>query len=243
MKKYMVIFALILCSVTVNAAEKITLSTLDWEPYIGKEIKNNGYVAVLVKEAFRRGGLEADFQFDRWSRVVGLAKSGQVDGYFPEYFSESVKAYAVFSDPFPGGPIGFFKLKRKDISFNRLEDLKGLKIGTVKGYVNTKEFDAADYLNKDAVKDDLTNFKKLAAGRLDLVVADKFVGLNLIKKHMPDKAGQIEFMAKFLEEKDLFVCISNKVANADAKVQAFNAGLKQMKADGTIDKILTEYGF
>ncbi len=172
--------------------------TLTWEPYIGKEIKNNGYVAVLVKEAFRRGGLEADFQFDRWSRVVGLAKSGQVDGYFPEYFSESVKAYAVFSDPFPGGPIGFFKLKRKDISFNRLEDLKGLKIGTVKGYVNTKEFDAADYLNKDAVKDDLTNFKKLAAGRLDLVVADKFVGLNLIKKHMPDKAGQIEFMAKFL---------------------------------------------
>ncbi|MGM0654661.1 MAG: hypothetical protein ACQETR_04955 [Thermodesulfobacteriota bacterium] len=88
--------------------------TLTWEPYIGKEIKNNGYVAVFVKEAFRRGGLEAD------------------------------------------------------------------------------------HLNKDAVKDDLTNFKKLAAGRLDLVVADKFVGLNLIKKHMPDKAGQIEFMAKFL---------------------------------------------
>jgi len=243
MKKYMIIFALILCSATANAGQKITLSTLDWEPYIGKEIKNNGYVAVLVKEAFKRGGLEADFQFDQWSRVVGLAKGGKVDGYFPEYYSEAVKEYAVFSDPFPGGPIGFFKLKGKDISYDGLEDLKGLKIGTVQGYVNTKKFDEAGYLKKDAAKDDLTNFKKLAAGRLDLVVADKFVGLSLIKKHMPDKAGQIEFMAKPLEEKDLFVCISNKVDNADAKLKAFNEGLKQMKADGTIDKILTEYGF
>lgn len=239
----MIIFALVLCFATANAGEKINLSTLDWQPYIGKDMKNNGYVAVLVKDAFRRGGFEANFQFHQWSRVVGLAKSGKVDGYFPEYFSESVKAYAIFSDPFPGGPIGFFKLKGKNIFYDRLEDLKGLKIGIVKGYVNTKEFDEADYLNKDAAKDDLTNFKKLVAGRLDMVVADKFVGLNLIKKHMPDKAGQIEFIAKPLEEKNLFVCISNEVDNSEAKVKAFNEGLKQMKADGTIDNLLAEYGF
>lgn len=66
---------------------------------------------------------------------MGLAKAGKVDGYLPEYYADGIKAYAVFSDPFPGGPLGFFKRKGDDITYNTLEDLKGLKIGTVKGYV------------------------------------------------------------------------------------------------------------
>lgn len=243
MKKSMVLMFLLVTIMSAHAGEKIVLTTLDWEPYIGSSLKNNGYVAIVVREAFKRSGIETEFQFNQWSRSVGLAKSGKVDGYFPEYYSEEVKSYAMFSEPFPGGPLGFFKLKKNNISYQRLEDLKGYKIGTVIGYVNTKEFDDAGFLVKDPSKDDLTNFKKLAAGRIDLVVADKFVGMELIKTQMPDEINNIEFMSKPLEEKDLYVCISNQSKNAAGYLKAFNDGLKMMKADGTIDKILKDQGF
>ncbi len=243
MKKFIVIFSIIVFTSTAYGGKKLVLSTLDWAPYIGKSMENNGYVAVLVKEAFKRGGYDTQFKFYQWSRVVGLAKSGKVDGYFPEYYSKGVKSYAIFSDPFPGGPLGFFKLKKSKISYKNLNDLKKYKIGTVFGYVNTKEFDSASYLKKIPVKDDLTNFKKLFAGRLDLLVADKFVGLKLIAENLPTKAKHFEFMSKSLEEKDLYVCISKKNKDAKIIINAFNNGLKKMETDGSIKKILNRFGF
>jgi polar amino acid transport system substrate-binding protein len=243
LKKIIISFFIFAVISSANASEKIVLTTLDWEPYIGQSMKQNGYVAVLVKEAFRRGGYNAEFKFYKWGRVVGLAKAGKVDGYFPEYYSDAVKSYAKFSIPFPGGPIGFFKLKKSKIKYRNLKDLKPYKIGVVRGYVNTKEFDSASYLRKDLAQSELTNFKKLVAGRIDLLVADKFVGLELIKKHMPEKAAQIEFISETLEEKDLYVCISKKGRDSDKIVKAFNYGLKKMKADGTVTKILKQFGF
>ncbi len=239
------IFAVCLLFVftTVHAGDKVVLATLDWEPYVGQNMKNQGYVAEVVKEAFKRGGMEVELNFYQWSRVVGLAKAGKVDGYFPEYISDEVKAYAAFSSPMPGGPLGFFKRKDQDISYNTLEDLKGKKIGVVTGYVNTKEFDEAAFLTKDPAKDDITNFKKLLAGRLDLLVADKFVGTHLVNTNMPDKAAAVEFMAKPLAELDLFVCISNKADGQADKIKAFNTGMEQMKADGSLEKILKSHGF
>ena len=243
MKRF--IFAVLMLFVfsSAYAGDRVVLATLDWEPYVGQKMKNQGYVAEVVKEAFKRSGTDVVLQFHQWSRVVGLAKAGKVDGYFPEYISEEVKQYAAFSAPMPGGPLGFFKQTGQDISYAALEDLAGKKIGVVKGYVNTREFDQADFLTKDPAKDDLTNFKKLLAGRLDLLVADKFVGKHLVKTHMPDKAGQVEFMAKPLAELDLYLCISNKAGGQSDKVKAFNKGLEEMTADGTLDKILKSHGF
>jgi polar amino acid transport system substrate-binding protein len=243
MKKVCLVVLLLLVATPALAAEKVVLATLDWEPYIGQSMKDQGYVAAVVREAFKRGGYEVELQFNQWTRTVGLAKSGQVDGYLPEYYAEEIKEYASFSDPFSGGPLGFFKLKSSDVSYTSLQDLKGLKIGTVKGYANTAEFDAADFLAKEPAKDDLTNFKKLAAGRLDLVVADKFVGMQILQKEMPEKADDIVFVDKSLEDKDLYVCISKKSTSHDAALAAVNKGLAEMKADGSIDRILKKYGF
>jgi polar amino acid transport system substrate-binding protein len=232
-----------LFSTSAYSGEKIVLATLEWEPYIGQSLKNNGYVAELVKEAFKRAGIDVELQFNQWTRTVGLSKAGKVDGYFPEYYNEEAKTHAVFSDPFQGGPIVFFKLKSRDLTFTKIEDLKGLKIGTVLGYTSTKEFDEATSFTKDPAKDELTNFKKLVAGKIDLVVADKFVGLDLIKNNIPDKVNDIEFMSNSLQDMDLYLCLSKKKEMSDKYIAIFNKHLNAMKEDGTLETILKSHGF
>jgi len=240
----MIFIALICFSVLpAHAENKIILSTLDWEPYIGQSLEKQGYVAEIIRESFKRSGYEVEMKFTPWARTVNLAKAGHVDGYFPEYYADEVKSYAMFSDPFQGGPMGFFKQKNKKISYQTLMDVKPYKIGVVRDYVNTKEFDEADYLTKEVVNDDITNLKKLIGGRIDLMIADKFVGLYLMEKNSLEGRDTIEFMTPPLELKDLYLCISKKTADADKKLAAFNKGLKEIMADGTLEKILSNHGF
>lgn len=227
----------------VSAAQNLTLATLDWEPYIGQSMPEQGYVAALVKQAYATAGYEVKYEFMPWARVVALAKNGETDGYLPEYYAESLKTDFLVSDPFPGGPLGFFKRKADAISFTTLQDLQKYKIGVVRDYVNTEEFDKATFLQKEEANDDITNLRKLAGNRLDLVVIDKYVGMYLIQKEMSDKAGELEFVSPALEEKSLYLCISKKTADAEAKIKAFNDGLKAMKDSGDLAALMKRNGF
>jgi polar amino acid transport system substrate-binding protein len=89
----------------------------------------------------------------------------------------------------------------------------------------------------------MVNFKKLFAGSIDMLIADKFVGLDIVKKNMPDKVDEIEFMSKSLQDMDLYVCFSKKREMADKYNTIFNKRLKEMKEDGSLDKILKSHGF
>lgn len=231
------------CPDLSRSANTVNLATLDWEPYIGEKLKDQGYVATLVREAYRVSGYTSDLKFMPWARVVAMAREGKFDGYLPEYYSETLKKDFLVSEPFPGGPLGFFKRKGENISFKTLEDLKDYTIGVVRGYVNTEAFDKASFLQKDVANNDLTNLKKLIGKRIDLAIADKFVGLYLLKQEMPDKAGEVEFILPPLEEKNLYLCIAKKAPDAEAKLKAFNEGLKIIRDNGTLSSIMKANGF
>lgn len=224
-------------------AGSVRLATLEWAPYISKTQPGGGFVAEVVREAFKRQGQAVEYAFMPWARVVAVAKAGDVAGYLPEYYAKQLERHFLFSEPLPAGPLGFFKLKSRAISWKTLDDLKPYRIGVVSGYVNTSEFDARKDLKIDAVAEDLLNLRKLLAGRIDLMLADKYVGLYLAKKEIPQDADKIEFMSPALENKELFVCFPKDRPGSRALRDAFNQGLRAMKADGALQAIMKRYGF
>lgn len=139
---------------TIDRTSTIHLATLDWQPYIVQDLNNYGYVYQLVKEIFEDKGYKVQIRFYPWSRTMQKSLLGEVDGYFPEYFNEELKKDFYFSNPFPGGPVGFYG--RKDIKYqfktqHNMKDFRALisyQIGIVRGYTNTKYFDEANYLTK-----------------------------------------------------------------------------------------------
>jgi len=219
-------------------------ATLEWGPYIGKNIPENGYVAELMKEAFKRMGYRLEFEYMPWARTIEEAKACKYDVLFPEYMNEERKKDFYYTDKYPGGPVGFYKKKDKKISWTgKVEELKGLKIGTVRGYVNPPDFESSEAFIKESATDDETNIKKLEKDRLDLIIVDKFVATYIINTKYPAFNTVLEFMEPALKTYDLYTIFPKKCENSKSLVRDYNRILKEMNEDGTIDKVLRKYDF
>jgi len=249
---FLLLVSLTLATTAQAAGKSVRLATLAWEPYVGPSLDRNGYVAEIVVEAFQRSGYTTEIVFYPWARAVKTAENGEIDGVFPEYFDESRRENFAFSAPFPGGPVGLYKRKDTDVRYpvdpqlNQTEALRGLagyRIGVVRGYINTQEFDAADFLKKDEVFSDELNIKKLYNRRIDFMFIDKLVAEYLLHNKFPQYEEELEFMEPPLENKLLYIAFSRQTVDYREKLNAFNAGLRQITADGTLARIMERHGF
>lgn len=236
MKDTLKFFLAISFCFTALQAKEVSIATLNWEPYIGESLPNKGYVAEVIKAAFAVNGHEVDLEILPWARVIKMAENQAVNAYGPEYYSEDLKENYYLSNPFPGGPLVFFKRKDSNISYKTLNDLSSYKIGVVRGYVNTTTFDNASFLQKEESVNDITNFKKLIAGRIDLVVADKYVGLYLIKQKLPESILKIELLSPPLEEKKLYLCFPKEIPQSKQLRDDFNEGLSLIRINGKLNE-------
>jgi ABC-type amino acid transport substrate-binding protein len=253
-KRAVTLSLLCACGYTQAADKKILLTTTDWQPYIAEKADaqgRHGYVYDVAVEAFKRAGYTVEISFFPWERAVNMARAGQADAVYPEYFVE--KDWAILSTPFPGGPIGLYKRKDNPIKFTTdpqkdqlaaLQDLKKYNFGVVYGYVNTTIFDGATFLKKETAINDEKNLQKLHGKRVDFAVIDKFVARTLLQQpDLKSMESELEFLEPALENKDLYVDFSKAAPNYKEKAEAFNKALTEMKADGTLKKIMESYGF
>ncbi|MEO6172301.1 MAG: transporter substrate-binding domain-containing protein [Arenimonas sp.] len=242
----------------VTAAEKlpasskpvVRLASLEWEPYIGTRMPDQGYAAALVRAAFADQGVKVEIEFYPWARALHLARTGEVDGLMPEYFDASREAEFQYSAAFPGGPLMLYKRRNDAIAFitdpvkkqdAALRALKAKRFGVVRGYLNTPVFDAATYLVKEEANDDATNLRKLVYGRIDLAVIDRRVAEHLIRTEYPDYARRIAPMEPALAENTLYIAFSRKAPRMRESLATFNRGLAAMRKDGRLEALYKRY--
>lgn len=252
-------------AVSLAESKKVTLATLEWEPYIGANMSRNGLTAEIVVEAFKRVGYTVEINFYPWTEALEKGQSGQVDGIFPAYHSKEREAFFLYSKPFAESPLGFYKkstavagpnisqLGRTDKNIVFPEDprvdqatvlkmMKQYNYGVVSGYVHTPEFDAADYLKKVEAKSDMENVMNLINGVVDLIFIDRYVAKNIIVKKFPWHLQDFEFMEPPLAKKPLYVGFSRKTADYEQKMKDFNRGFMIVKNDGLLKRLTSKYG-
>jgi len=228
----------------------VRLATLDWEPYIGQKLPDQGYTAELIREAFRDQGWDVKIEFYPWARALHLARTGAVDGLMPEYVHRSRKSEFRSSFPFRGGPLVLYKRQGEIARFTAdpatdtdraLSTIKGKRFGVVRGYLNTPAFDAATYLKKEEANDDATNLRKLVYKRIDFAVIDQRVAEYIIRTQYPDYVNKLEPMQPPLAENPLYIAFSLKSARHEQAMTAFNRGLTNMQKDGRLEALYKKY--
>jgi len=225
------------------AAERvIKLATLNWCPYVCKVHKNHGFTTEIVSRAFNKAGYAVQIDFMPWSRVLAEVRSGEYDAMYPAYDSEERARIYAFSESIAEGPLVFYKRVGENIQFKSLSELKPYTIGVVRGYVNTREFDEADFLIKKPVNSDKQNLFKLLAGRIDLAVIDKFTAQQIINTSIPEAVGKLDYIEPPLQVKSLHVGFSKEIKDYPQLLKKFNRALKEMLKQGVVENLMEKQG-
>lgn len=240
LKRIALLLTLTLCTSLVWAEKTVYLTSLDWPPYSGKNLKNQGASIAVAKAAFEAMGYKLEVDIFPWSRAVSLAKddNSKYAGYFPEYYSDGVAEEFTYSAPMGKSPVGFVEQISKPIPWSSHEDLKNYSIGVVQDYVNEAKFDAmvADgSLKVQPVISDKNNLMKVINGRLDMAVIDKNVMNYLFANDnaLKGKEDKANFNSKLLDDKDIFICFK-KTAEGVELAKIFNEGLKKIDLDSIV---------
>ena len=221
----------------------VHLASLEWEPYIGENLKDFGFGAEILREAFHRAGYRVTFSFMPWVRALKEVELGTYDAVCFAYRSrERTKKY-LFTSSYAKSILGFCTLRGSAIRFHSLQDLAPHRIGVVRGFVNTPEFDTLKSLTKEEVKNEQMNLKKLLNHRVDLIVIDKFILQHLLERDFPGRKKAVQFLAPPLTVHPLHLMFSRELKSSGDKVRAFNQAIETMKNDGTVQTIMERFGY
>jgi len=223
---------------------RAVFATLDWPPYIGRDLPEQGWVAAVVRAAFARRGLDLELRFMPWARGLLEVDEGRVDGLLPVYITPQRRRRYFLSGPLPAAHMGLFA-RVEDIpalTGRPLDELSDHVIGVVRGYVNHPAIDdPAGPWVKDEAGSDLLNLRKLAFGRVDLAVADHLVA-TWLAEHDPLINGHIGPLTPPLATRPTALLLARTTGRGATLVSAFDAGLASLQADGSLASILASHG-
>ena len=233
------VFALLLLWASAMAsAETVTLAIGDWEPFTSARDPESQISQNIVQEAFATQGVTVVFDFMPWKRAYIAAQEGKVDGTFPWYSNEQrQQEMTIAEEPLMEEQEVFFYHADKNFDWSSFADLKQYRLGGTIGYSHVDVLEG-EGVELDKAKDDITNFKKLAAGRIDAFPVGLNVGKYLLKKNLSaTEAAKIKQHSKALSSGEMFMLFT-KNDRGRQLADVLNKGVKALKASGRYDELM-----
>ena len=210
------------------SAETWKLTSLNWQPYSGAEMSNQGNSIQRLRLLLEKEGITLVIEFYPWKRSQHLAGQKEYVGYFPAW-PEEVATGFVGSSAVDMSVLGAVKRSETKVTFDTVDALfKTYKVGIVATYVYPKEIEAAmkKYPNHtDKSNDEVSLLKKLSGGRFDVALTDPNVTMYLAGKEGIDNVEPMEIT---LEDKPLVVAFRKGKDNQN-RIDLLEKLLKQAK--------------
>ncbi|MDM8515056.1 transporter substrate-binding domain-containing protein [Desulfobacterales bacterium HSG16] len=236
----------VLFSFPLHAENKLLKGGI-WEfppyQYEDKSGKIVGYFADLFAASCEEIGISVNLKMASYARCQENTKKGKYDFYISGGKTNARQEWGYFpSDGFMFQAWSLVILKKNvgKIQYTKLEDLKGLKIGIIRGVYYGKKIMEYTKMHStiEAVSKDIYNYKKLNAGRIDALYAE----IN-VSKYMTKKIGMQETV--FLADRvfvfaNMYPVFSKKTVKPEL-VEKFSEALKKVKASKYHDDLLKKY--
>ncbi|EAL3832666.1 basic amino acid ABC transporter substrate-binding protein [Campylobacter upsaliensis] len=220
-----------------NASLSLRVGTApNYKPFDYKEdAKLTGLDIDLVNEIAKREGIELTWVEMSFDGLIPALKTGKIDMIASAMSATEDRRKSVdFSDVYYTTKNLYIK-KKDNEALNSKEDLEGKIIGVQLGTLQEPVAKAIKDTKVQSNESLSVVIMELKEGKIDAVVADKDVSTGYLKENA-DLIG-------FFEEEDGsegFSFAFDKDKQKEA-IEKFNKGLKDLKADGTYDQILTKY--
>lgn len=187
LKAYKLISTVILCILLIPefaiAETQINLATDPFPPYYYEEDGTpKGIQFELAKTVFDKMDTEIKIKFMPWKRAMLIAEADKVDGLFGVVKTKERQKWLIYpEEPLMLVTATIFKRVDDPFVYKGVSSLKDKTVGVIKGYSYGEAFDNSKLFKKEEVKSIGQNFRKLLAGRVDLVAGYSVVGKHILK--------------------------------------------------------------
>lgn len=190
-----------------------------------------------IAEIAHRTGLRLEPRFMPWNRGYAEASDGTIDGLCSCSYRDDRAPLFHFSEAIGEISIGVFSRPHGDqTQIVEIDDLRGHRIGVVKGYNLEAELaDAA--LPYETVSSDRHAYDMLRNDRFD---------------HLYSFKAPIEFLVRDEPRRDLtytelrsspyYICLSKAVPDTAEMMPRINKAIAAMRKDGSFEAIQRRYG-
>ena len=250
-------FALFLClSVHMTARAEITNTPAHKAPLCvavtgyQAQGKNNPGVSEttrkIIELSFADSPYSIYFRTLPHKRALREVKLGQCDAIGGAFYDSALEQDYIFStNVITEVEVVFFKRKDRDISWESIDDLKGLTIGSdggIRSLQRRLELDSIRLSHLNSDNKNVQNFLRLAGGRIDLLAMPKLQGETILSEKLPPKYnGLFDTVRKPLSIERVHMVFSKNVADAMKKKEAFDKGLVKIKNNGTLKMLIDEH--
>ncbi|MDX1739025.1 MAG: transporter substrate-binding domain-containing protein [Alphaproteobacteria bacterium] len=184
---------------SVNSVQALEVAIdYDFAPYtlVNERGKGEGLFAEILIRALKLKNITPNISGVPWKRIVALTDSNQIDASIPwRAKEERFEKYHMIGPLLKVGSKTVLWTKKNSIASlrNKLEDLKGFRIGIIEGYAYPEVFEKATYLNKvPYVLENDDMLRILYRGRVDIIIGDEFVlSAAALEMGLKDKFEQV----------------------------------------------------
>jgi polar amino acid transport system substrate-binding protein len=207
-------------------------------PYI-MESGATGLDVDIARQALAAGGYKMIGHSYPQTRALAMLRAGQLDGLLST--SEGIGGQDYFTDSYIIYQNVATSLTRRNLKINQIEDLANYSVAAFQNasMVLGDRFSllASGHSDYRELPAQITQNKLLFMGRVDVVVGDRLIFRYFSERLEPqiDSRQAVTYHRIFPES-------PRKAAFRDVRVRdAFNAGLKTIRANGTYDAIMRQY--
>ena len=237
------LIAVLICALCLSGASVVRAETPrigaedDWYPYTAlRNDKIEGMSADIVRAAFSASKTSVELAPYPYSRCMELARSGSLAGCFNTTPDAHIRAEfllpqeMLFSDDILlWGHAG-------DALIDDLDSIRGKRVAVTIGYTYGEYFDSYADIQRIAVRRDINGFRMLQRGRVDYVIAFRGTTDALLRDN-PELVGQFKALTR-VHRPRLYLTFSRHHPRAAALLRDFDAGMRQIRQDGTYQRIL-----
>lgn len=234
-----------LSSTTPAAADAYKMVTLDFPPleYADDKGAAAGAAVELVREIMSEMRHNVAIDVLPWTRSLLLTKEGKADAIFTAYKNAEREAFLDFGNEILVPQVVSLYIKKgSKLTFKGdLKELRPYKIGTLNTISYGERFDKAKdnlKLQTERVEGLDQNFKKLAAGRIDYVISNRYSAAVELDRLKLD--GEVVELPQAVEITPSYIAFSKK-NKLGALRDEFDKVLRGLKKSGRYHAILEKY--
>lgn len=231
-------------SLPAEVTTEVVLVNAPYPPYVMPQDDplGPGIDMEVAMTALENMGVRTSVELVPFKRALAMLEQGRADLTTSLSFRAERDRYLLWSLPYRTDTSYIF-FTRKDASFEprRIEDLRGRSVGVVRGFVFPSAFADDAAIVKVEAPHVASLMGMLLKGRFDALIVNSIVGKHeLMATGRMAEVKQAPFSLKSPNDKGTVMGFSKARVSREF-VERFDAELRKMLDDGTIDRIEDKY--